>query len=66
MYGCSEFFVCVCVFYQLVIIFVLSDAIVLPRSCFLCMHFLAMYYESDVKLYCAWSSFLELAQAHYK
>ena len=30
------------------------------------MHFLAMYYKSDVKLYCAWNSFLELGQVHYK
>ena len=43
-----QFFVCsvvvFCCFYQLVIIFVLSDAIVLPRSCFLCMCLLALYY----------------------
>ena len=31
-----------------VIIFVLSDAIVLPTSCFEGMYFLAMYYESDM------------------
>ena len=47
-------------------IIVLSDAIVLPRSCALCMYFLAMYYEIDVMLYYAWSLFLELGQAHYK
>ena len=44
--------------YQLVIIIVLSDAVVLPGSCFLCMYFLAMYYETDVMLYRAWSLFL--------
>ena len=33
---------------------------------FKCMYFLAMYFESDVILYCAWSSFLELGQVHYK
>ena len=30
------------------------------------MHVLAMYHETDVVLYCAWGSFLELGQAHYK
>ena len=53
-------------FFQLVIIFVLSDAVVLPRSCFLCMYFLATYYESDAILYCVWNSVLELGQARYK
>ena len=45
---------------------VLSDAIVLPRSCFfLWLYFSVMYYETDGKLYCAWSSFFsELGQAH--
>ena len=32
----------------------------------LCLHLLAMFSETDVKLYCAWSSFIELGQAHYK
>ena len=27
---------------------------------FLCMYFLAMYYESDVMQYCPWGSFSEL------
>ena len=58
MYGC--FF-----FNQLVIIIVLSNATVLLTSCFLCMYFLAMYYESDVMLCRAWISFLELGQAPY-
>ena len=34
-----------------------SHANVLPEACFLCMHFLAMRYETDMMLYCAWSSF---------
>ena len=34
---------------------------VLPRS-----FFIPMYYETDVILCSAWSSFLELGQAHYK
>ena len=33
---------------------------------FLCMYFLAMYYASGVMLCCAWSSFVEPGQAHYK
>ena len=40
--------------------------IVLPGSCFLCMYFLVLFYEPDVMMYCAWSSFLEVGQAHYK
>ena len=56
------------IFYQLVITIVLSGAAVLllPRSCFLCMFFVAMDYETDVIRYSAWSSFLELGQVHYK
>ena len=54
------------IFYQVIIIIGLSDATVLPRSCFLCMYFLAMDYETDMMRYSAWSSFLELGQAHYK
>ena len=34
----------------------------LPRS----MYCLAVYYVTDVMLYCAWSSFLDLRQAHYR
>ena len=45
----------------MVIIIVLSHATVLPRS-----FFIRMYYETDVMLCSAWSSFLELGQAHYK
>ena len=33
---------------------------------FLCLSFLANYYETDLTLHCAWSSILELGQAHYK
>ena len=54
------------IFYQLVIIIVLSGATVLPRSWFLCTFFLAVDYETDMMRYSAWSSFLELGQAHYK
>ena len=50
------------IFYQLVITSVLSNAMLLPRS----MYCLAVYYVTDVMLYCAWSSFLELGQAHYR
>ena len=57
-------------YYQLLIIFVLSDAFVLLDPVFfLCMYFLiflAMYWVWYVKPYChsAWSSFLELGQVH--
>ena len=43
----------------MVITIVLSDAMLLARSVY-CLPI----YETDVKLYCAWSSFLELVQAH--
>ena len=33
---------------------------------FLCMYLLAMYYAFGVMLCCAWSSFVEPGQAHYK
>ena len=33
---------------------------------FLCPGFLTIYCETGVMLYCAWSLFLELGQAHYK
>ena len=33
---------------------------------FLRVYFLAMYCESDMMQYCAWSSFSELGQTHYK
>ena len=29
------------------------------------IYFLAMYYETHVMPYCAWSSFVELGQVHY-
>ena len=48
------------IFHIFLIIFVLPDATVLSRSYFLHMYFLSMYYESDVMLYCAGSSFLEM------
>ena len=40
--------------------------VVLRRSCSLCMYFLAMYCRTDVMLYCARSSYLELGQALYQ
>ena len=48
------------IFHKFLIIFVLPDATILSRSYFLYMYFLSMYYESDVMLYCAGSSFLEM------
>ena len=54
-------------FFHLFIIIVLLNATVLPRSYFfLCLCLLAMFSETDVKLYCTWSSFIEMGQAHYK
>ena len=40
---------------------VFSDAMLLARSMYC-----SAIYETDVKLYCAWSSFLEVGQAHYR
>ena len=52
---------------QLVIIFALSDATVLPRSCFL-MHAFVSYVLSLISeaVLCLEFIFVELGQAHYK
>ena len=44
----------------------LIPTVVLRRSCSLCIYFLAMYCRTNVMLYCAWSSYLELGQALYQ